>query len=173
MGQFSQYPAATSSDYATATTFLIQNSDGDTLLANLNDLRDNFFCDVQCASLSITSAQVLALNSTPLEIVAAQGAGKAIEVISVSVNIDFTSAAYATNTTLQAITSGATVAQFEENVLGATVSTIKKLAEVTSSSATSTQLLANAALNIQAKTGDPVTGDSDIEVFVLYRILDV
>lgn len=38
MGQFSNYPVATSSDYANATTFLIQNADGETKLADLGTL---------------------------------------------------------------------------------------------------------------------------------------
>jgi hypothetical protein len=47
------------------------------------------------ASVTIASADVLQLNSTPIEIVAAPGAGYAIEVVSASVKIDFNSAAYA------------------------------------------------------------------------------
>jgi len=173
MGQFSAYPAAVEADYVNATTFLIQNADGDTRLGNLELLKSAFLCDIRCAYITIPTAEVLTLNTTPVEIVPAPGVGYAIEVISVSMKMVFVSAAYAANTTLQAITSGATVSQFEGNVLDASVSKQAKLSLVEASGATSTQIIENAAVNMKAKTGDPTTGDSDIQVFVLYRILAV
>ena len=174
MGQFSNYPVATSSDYADATTFLIQNTDGDTLLANLDDLNKNFFGDIKVVNLTVTTAQILALNSTPIELIAAQGAGKTIEIISASTKLVYVSAAYATNTNLQLLTSGATNAQFDDGkVLTATVSTHWKFEALQPTSATDTQLIENAALNVSVATGDPITGDSDIEVFVLYRLIAV
>jgi hypothetical protein len=63
------------------------------------------------ASLTIASADVLTLNSTPLTIVGAV-AGYAIEVVSASVKIDFNTTAYATNTFIQLIVNGATTAQY-------------------------------------------------------------
>ena len=173
MGQFSNYPVATSSDYADATTFLIQNSDGTTKLADLETLKSAYMCNIQCASLSIASADVLTLNSIPVELVAAPGAGYAIEVISASVNLVFASAAYATNTTLQLIINGATSAQVQGTILNATLSKIAKFSTVVSVSAGTTQIIENAALNVSVATGDPITGDSDIEVFVLYRLIAV
>lgn len=174
MGQFSNYPVATSSDYADATTFLIQNSDGTTKLADLETLKSAYMCNIQCASLSIASADVLTLNSIPVELVAAPGAGYAIEVISASTKLVYVSAAYATNTNLQLLTSGATNAQFDDGkVLTATVSTHWKFEALQPTSATDTQLIENAALNVSVATGDPITGDSDIEVFVLYRLIAV
>ena len=174
MGQFSNYPSATDSDYTTDATFLIQNTDGDTLLANLDDLNKNFFGDIKVVNLTVTTAQILALNSTPIELIAAQGAGKTIEIISASTKLVYVSAAYATNTNLQLLTSGATNAQFDDGkVLTATVSTHWKFEALQPTSATDTQLIENAAVNVTVETGDPITGDSNIEIFALYRVLDV
>ena len=174
MGQFSNFPAATDSDYTTDATFLLQNTDGDTLLANLDDLNKNFFGDIKVVNLTVTTAQILALNSTPIELIAAQGAGKTIEIISASTKLVYVSAAYATNTNLQLLTSGATNAQFDDGkVLTATVSTHWKFEALQPTSATDTQLIENAAVNVTVETGDPITGDSNIEIFALYRVLDV
>ena len=174
MGKFSDYTPAAAADYLDATTFLIQDPDGNTLLANLADLKEYFFCDVKCASLSVLAADVLQLNTTPQEVIAAPGAGKAIEVIAASGALVYGSVAYATNTNLQLITAGATDPQYESGkLLLSTVDTHSKLGENLVSGATDTQIIENAALNLTVETGDPTAGDSDIEVFVFYREIDV
>jgi len=122
------------------------------------------------ASLTIASADVLTLNTTPLTIVSAVS-GYAIEVISASVKVDFNSAAYATNTDINVVCSGATQSQFKDNVLAASVSTVRKLLPTSGLSATDTQLISNASLLVSVGTGDPTTGDSDITVYVNYRLI--
>jgi hypothetical protein len=175
MARFSQYPAATApTDYVDATNFLIESPDGSIKLANLADLNSSYFSDIQSTSLSIATADVLTLNSTPIELVAAQGAGKVIEILSATVKIVYVSAAYAANTNLQLLTSGATDAQFDnDKLLVATVSTHRRMTGLEPTAATDTQLLENAAVNVTVETGDPTTGDSDIEIFVTYRVITV
>ena len=173
MARFTQYPAASISDYADATTFLIANSDGDIKQASLEGLRDNFGSSVQSASLVIPSAQVLALNTTPQTIVSAQGAGKGIEVVSASVKVSFNSAAYTTNTTIGLSCSGADVSQYNGDCLGATLTRTSLINKETLPAAGESLLIPNTDLQVQAQTGDPVAGDSDIEVFVLYRVIDI
>jgi len=171
MGQFSNYPVASTSDYANATTFLIQNADGEIKLADLGTLNSAYGCNIQCASLSIASADVLTLNSVPLEIVAAPGAGYAIEVISASVKIDFNTTPYSTNTTLYLVTNGANAPQ-RAGTSYLSVSAARILPFNLGVSLNSV-ILENAALNVFVLSGDPTAGDSDIEVFALYRVLDV
>ncbi len=174
MGQFSNYPAATDADYQNATTFLIQNTDGETRLASISGLNTNIFGDIQITSLTITKASVLTLNSIPVELIAAQGAGTAIEIMSVSVRNQSKFVPYATNTTLQILTSGATDAQFDSaGILLTTVSAHWKLAANEPTGATDTQLIANAAVNVSVATGDPTAGGDDIEVFAIYRVINV
>ena len=172
MGQFSNYPVATSSDYADATTFLIQNSDGTTKLADLETLKSAYMCNIQCASLSIASADVLTLNSIPVELVAAPGAGYAIEVINASLKMVYNSVAYATNTSVQLLVSGAAQYQsaFNGSVLSSASSTFNSIGK---SALAGTNVIENAALNVTVGTGDPTAGDSDIEIFVLYRLIAV
>jgi len=170
MGRFTQYPAASKGDYADATTFLIANSDGDIKEATLEGLRDIFGSGVQSTSLTIASADVLQLNSTPLTIVAAQGAGTYIEVISAFVVIDFNSAAYATNTTIELIFSGASD-ELMISSINASVSKSVAFTKQGSGTAGNTQMLENTDLQVAVASGDPTTGDSDIEVFILYRVI--
>jgi len=167
-------PSALDDTYNT----IVFTSDGDTNQVVFEDAvaqanANNGCVCLQEASLTIASADVLQLNSTPLTIVAAQGAGTAIEVVSASVKIDFNSAAYATNTFIQLIVNGATTAQYGGGILNATVATTKKLPEISTTSATTTQLITNSALQVSTLTGNPTAGDSDITVRVLYRVITV
>ena len=132
---------------------------------------DGVFCLSGSASLDITSAQVLALNTTPLTIVPAVS-GYAIEAVSVVASIDYNSAAYATNTNLLIMTDTANSPQYKrDSLLTQTVDTAWKFPEVTPT--TGTQLIANKALTVTVATGDPTAGDSPIKVFVNYRLIPV
>ena len=123
------------------------------------------------ASLTIASADVLTLNTTPLTIVGAV-AGYAIEVVSARVKIDNPGAPYATNVGLELICSGATERQAVSNTaLNASVTSVRRLGLDSTVTATDTQLIANADLLVQVPTGDPTGGDADITVFVNYRLI--
>ena len=123
------------------------------------------------ASLTIASADVLTLNTTPLTIVGAV-AGYAIEVVSASVKIDSPGAPYATNVGLELICNGATERQAASlSALNASVTSVRRLAIDSTFTATDTQLIANADLLVQVPTGDPTGGDADITVLVNYRLI--
>jgi len=126
------------------------------------------------ATLTIASASVLALNGTPVTIVAAPGAGKYIEVISASATMTFVSAAYAANTTLRLINAGASVPQLQDTaILISTVTKNTRFKDVTSATAGQTQIIANTALQVDVAIGNPTTGDSIIKVKVVYRIVTI
>ena len=125
------------------------------------------------ASLTIASADVLTLNTTPLTIVGAV-AGYAVEVISASVKITSPSAPYATNVGLELICNGATERQaISLTALNASVTSVRRLSIDSTFSAGDKQLLSNADLLVQVPTGDPTGGDADITVFVNYRLIPV
>ena len=127
---------------------------------------------IYSASLSIPTAQVLTLNATQLDIVAAPGAGYAIEVVAASFYSAFVSAAYATNTTMQLINDTATTAQFDV-LINYTVTNHRKFGTValTAGGAAATQIISNKSLKLKVATGNPTAGNSDIKVYVLYRII--
>ena len=133
------------------------------------------FGDIQSAELSIPTASVLTLNGTPLEIVAAPGAGYAIELISGSYKLTYNSIAYATNTRLQLITDTADVAQGSSvsTALAATVTQMSDLNGITNPTGSQTKIIENKSLKVQVPTGNPTAGNSGIKVYVLYRIITV
>ena len=130
-------------------------------------------CDVRCASLSIASADVLTLNSTPLTIVAAQGAGTTIEPITAKMKIVFGTTPYATNTTLQIQHAGAALGIVQNSSLNSTISNITNFDAQVAPTSLNTQMLENAALEVQVNTGNPTAGDSDITIHVYYRVINV
>jgi len=132
---------------------------------------DGVFCIGGTAKLNIATADVLTLNTTPIEIVAAPGAGYAIQVISASFKMVYVTTQYATNFNIQLLTSGANVEQAEVDSLNASVSTIRALDISSTNAPTATQIIENAALNVTVETGNPTAGDSDITVYVTYRII--
>lgn len=127
-------------------------------------------CIQGTAKVVIPTAQVLTLNSVPVQIVAAPGSGYAIEVVSGMVSIAYSTVTYATNTTIGIISAGADDSQYELDFLAATI-TKKNVLSPNLSSNNKTQMLENTALNVTVQTGNPTAGDSEITVYLNYRII--
>ena len=125
---------------------------------------------IRQASLTIATADVLTLNATPIEIVAAPGAGFAIEVISATFKSTFNSVSYATNIDIDIRTIGSSV-NLTTNVakLGFTANTINLFALKADPAAD--QIIENTGIEVFVETGDPTAGNSDIKVYVTYRII--
>ena len=158
-------PAWTATDIYKGELFINQ---ADNVIWSRGD--DGVFCIGGSAELTIASADVLTLNSTPLTIVSAVS-GYAIEVVSASRKLDFNTTAYATNTDLQLITSGASTSTQAQARINSSVSNILLMDKSTPGLATSTQLLANADLLVKVDGGNPTAGDSDVTVYVNYRLI--
>lgn len=128
---------------------------------------------IYIAELEIATADVLTLNGTPLEIVAAPGAGKVIEVISASRKLTFNSIVYATNTRLALIHDTATdvLVEWGNAGLNASVTNILQGAINLATAATDTQLIENKAVMVTVEIGEATAGNSDIKVYVVYRII--
>ena len=158
-------PAWTATDIYKGELFINQ---ADNVVWSRGD--DGVFCIGGTAELTIASADVLTLNSTPLTIVSAVS-GYAIEVVSASVKLDFNTTAYGTTAAILLKTTGASNRQAEVVVLDATVSTIRNFTTFQATIATDVQMVTNADLTVEAKANNPITGDSDITVFVNYRLI--
>ena len=128
-------------------------------------------CIQGTAKVVIPTAQVLTLNTTPVQLVAAPGAGYAIEVLSVTMKMVYNSAAYATNTILEVKNTGAIQPIRKLDCLNATVDTMRVITPVGATTATQTQMLENVALVATVGTSDPTAGDSDITIYITYRII--
>jgi len=127
------------------------------------------------ATINVSSAQILALNTTPIVVVGAPGAGKIIEVISATAYITFNSAGYTGSTNIDLECQGAGIRQFTNAaIIGTTVTKGSQfLRETSAIGATITQLVDNAALILIQPTSDPVNGDSGMTLSVNYRIVNI
>lgn len=129
------------------------------------------------ASLLLHPSDITSLSTTPLDIVAAPGAGKYIEVISASAYMTYNTTPYTNNQGLVLVCAGAIQPQtYNGNILGSTITkgTIFSPANF-GTSATLTQIIENAALQVGIflNIGNPAGGDSDIIIKVMYRIVTI
>jgi len=118
----------------------------------------------------IPTASVLTLNGTPILAISSPGVGKAIVVESAVYSCDFNSAAYNTNTTLQVITNTASQAQLTgTSFLASGKDEIIPLTQVIADGKSC--ILEAKDVNIMVETGNPGVGDSDITIYLKYRII--
>lgn len=123
--------------------------------------------------VELTAAEILALYTTPKELVEAPGVGKIAEFISAVLFLDYNSATYATrgDLTVNLHTTGIAIS----NTLDA-ADLVQKTADtyvlLPVKDDEETVLQDNEALELRCATGNPVTGNSTIKVSIMYRIHD-
>lgn len=173
MARFSQYPAASSTDYTDDVTFLILAPDGTVKQATLEGLNTNYLCGIHCATVTIPASEVQTLNSAPKAFGLTVPTKHHVEIIVPSASIEFGSAAFATNTQLQ-LTNGGTapLGTIGNNFLASTVSKRTTSYSPTNPTAGQTQVISGADVYVTNTTGDPTTGDSDIEVGITFRFVE-
>ena len=132
--------------------------------------------EIFVAKTSLTNAQVLALNSTPVTVVAAPGSGKVVDVIGVLLSFDYTAAYtsgsdlrlwYGSRTAGSAASSAITVSGFIVSVSADTTVRVAGTPE-------NTVMAANTAVVIQQINGTAFGGgnaSNGVTVQVLYRVL--
>lgn len=120
--------------------------------------------------VTLTSAQILSLFTTPVTLIPAPGSNKTIEVVSMTDKLIFNTTAYLGNRTLVAKTATATGNQAVGTVLNQ-IANCKHHMIVTAPIGLS-QILSNQPLIATTLPGDPTTGDSSIQLHIFYRILD-
>jgi hypothetical protein len=162
-----------------ASNVVIINSDnvvvGESDVVYLNNYKQ-VNCRIQCASLTIASADVLQLNSKPKQFGISVPSGYAARIISLDGKIVYGSSTYATNGNLVVRCVGTSSPQggwTGTQFLFATTSRTSTATLTSGTSATSNQLIDGADLEVFVETGNPTAGDSEITVYVLYRIISV
>ena len=128
------------------------------------------------ADVTITTAQLLALNAAEQPLVATPGAGKALVLESAQLHKP-------AGTAYGAIAAGEDLAIKYTDDAGAVLATIETTGFLDQSSAQSryvhptdgvaAPLVANAPLVLHLLAGEITTGDSDLHVRVRYRVIDV
>lgn len=128
--------------------------------------------NVVTKKVTLSSAQLLALFTTPIELIAAPGAGKAIEVMSVIGRMNFLTAAYATHTELDVIdaTLGTVLFKDTSTILAATSTKVAQIEPSIASNAANL-ITANGAVQAKIAVGDPVTGAGSVDLYVTYKVV--
>ena len=125
--------------------------------------------ELKRAQVTLTTAQVLALNSTPITIVAGI-TGKEIQVVNASMHSKYNTTAYTTNTNMVLKASSAAAADIQARVgINETTDSLGSFDLLS----TNLNIVTGDALVVSVDGGNPKDGDSEIVVDVLYRITDL
>lgn len=122
--------------------------------------------------VSLTSAQLLSLNTTPVQLVAAPGAGKYIVPIHMSFDYTYVSTTY-TTATVQTYETSDKSGPITNNssFLGFTTNTIRQLYTTGAAGGGIITYVANQPLMIYITVADPTTGNGTAKVNIYYKIV--
>jgi hypothetical protein len=127
----------------------------------------------QSVTVAIGSAQILAGNTTPVQLVAAPGAGLAIIPISAVVKYTYITAAYATNTSqviyLDTLNGSDNVLILIQTMLAQTAN--KSAVRSANSAVDENSIIANKALMWAIETGNPTAGSGRLDITVIYTTI--
>ena len=153
-------------------TIYTENLVAENITLNGTDLQDVFNDVLINATISIPSADVLTLFTTPYLLIDSPGAGYFIQVLTASCKVDFNTTAYTVSTTLNIYTDTATRVQHTlNNALNASLSRIGVSSQQIISGAADTQLISDKAVYLKTQVGNPLLGDSDIVIYLSYKII--
>lgn len=125
---------------------------------------------VQYAEVAVSNAELLALNTTPKELVAAPGAGYVLEFLSAVLILDHGGTDFATAGDLS-IQSGTTSTAVSDTVAAADfLQASADAIRVVQALSADAQLDANESLVLECATADPTAGDGVVRVKVAYRV---
>lgn len=123
--------------------------------------------------ITLSSAQILGLFTTKIQIIAPQGVGTYIKVESTTINYTFDTGAYVGGGDVQITTDTADVIQYELAMITAVNDVIRSMTEVFASGTTDTQLVENKGIFVQMAAANPTVGAGTMKINVSYRVLDV
>lgn len=171
--------------YGTSGTTFADNTTGDISEGDVRtfgqDIKDSFvnytdagitlstFKVYHQATITLSAAQILALNSTPIQILAAPGANKIIIVGRLYGIYTFVSSAYATASTVSITHSdGSAIASW--NVLSQTATRYFLHSNSTFDSTTDRS---NLGVRVSVASANPTAGDSTLKFIVEYDVLNI
>ena len=143
-------------------------------LVNIVDDLASAPADVKLAKVPISSAEILALFSTPKVIVSAPGANKAIFVLNAGHKYIFNTTAYLTDfsTNLRYAVSGKIPWRVSHGIDGVITRRIQYNRQL-ADSATANIISENEDLTLRTDSLNPTTGDGTLIVYAVYTILDL
>lgn len=123
-------------------------------------------------TIAVSSAEILALNTTPKVLIAAPGAGKFIQVLYGYILLDFGGTAYTNETTEIEYATGQDIVGTITSFLNVGVDTIRNIT-ATSSGTYAFSQVENSAVRYRATSADPTTGNGTISINLVYRIVTI
>ena len=124
---------------------------------------------VQSVKVTLSSAQILNSFTTNIQLIAAPGAGKFIDVHSIVIKYNYVTSQYATNTSANIYIGNSNYTVCNNININFSENTLEKLAMIDNIAPLSD--LANKALIYEAITGNPTAGDGTIDVYITYQII--
>jgi len=124
---------------------------------------------IQSSTVTVSAAQILALHTTPITIVAAQGANTVIVPISMTVEYIYVSAAYATDQTLIFTYGGGTWLTLS-SALALTQNTFYFRNLQQNAGVSGSNTYSNGAFKITTPTSNPTAGNATLKITMYYAV---
>jgi hypothetical protein len=121
---------------------------------------------VQTVKVSLSSAQILNSFTTPIELIAAPGAGKVIDVISARYKTTYNGTAYDTNTAGAIRFKGTPGISISLAFAASGISYTSYLPAISSPFD-----FENGAIEFGTTVGNPATGDGTIDIYITYTVI--
>lgn len=156
---------------ASDTGILYQNSQTNSALAPvLNKVVTG--ATFNTVKVTLTSAQILALGTTAIQLLPAPGTGLVYEVMAVTGRMNFLTAAYATHTALDIIdTTTGDILFSDASALLAATSTKISTVPVNTNSGVGVYVTSNGTVSAKVAAGNPVTGAGSLDLYVTYKVI--
>jgi hypothetical protein len=172
-------PAKAAAAITTADQVMTFTASGDTTqtpfneaVAQANSL--NLINSVKTVKITIPTAQILTLYTTPVAFGITVPVGYFVQPLSIQCGVDFNTVAYATNTSLSVRAVGADVAIGSSTApLAATLSKISNININIAPTAGQTQFIDGVDLEVFVGIGNPTAGDSNVDVYMTYTLVEL
>lgn len=140
---------------------------GDATISNTGVVSVDDSIKVYTTKVSLNSAQILDLNVTPQQLVAAPGAGKAIQVLDVAASYTFVTTAYDTNVTLEVYANLGSPAFTNTASLVDVGNSVRRFNNTFGNAFMSE----NTSVKIDVDTANPLNGDGTLDIYTTYKII--
>jgi hypothetical protein len=133
---------------------------------------------IQSFDVTISSADILTMNASPIQLVGAQGAGLGVELITCSGTLNYGTTTYATQGDILITCQTATTEQAYFTAARLLFGTVTRTAcatfgNIVGAGATSTTIIANQPLIAKVNSAEATTGDGTLRIQGLYRVIQV
>jgi len=127
---------------------------------------------VQTATVTLDSADIVSLHTTPVTIIPAQGAGTVIQLIAMTISMDYNSTPYATDVTLRLL-NGVSVANQDGSCLSSASDYYANKNLQSNYSVAGGNTFENVAVTMTTPTSNPTAGNSSVKITVLYTVVNL